>query len=200
MVVGILVSVCVILFAVLMIATVTSDRVRTFVISSETYKRAFAVHMNIFSRLHNRAVRKRKEDLFTHMNAALRDIGGGDVLEIGAGTGANFEFFLPGSSVIALDPNPHMKPYLLENAEKHSHVHLKKIVAGVAEKMEEIQDGTITAVICTLTLCSVQDMAAVLTEAKRVLKPVSEWFLHVISFQLLRFVVLFHCIYDYTTK
>lgn len=165
-------EICAVAIVVLLIAAALSEKLRNAVISSRTYKKAFAVHMNIFSRIHNRAVQKRKEEMFAHMKMALKDVQG-DVLEIGAGTGANFEFLPEGSSIIALEPNPHMEPYLVENAEKFPHIQLKKIVPGFAENMEGIANESVEAVVCTLTLCSVLDMEAVLSEVKRVLKPVS---------------------------
>lgn len=163
-------EICAVVLVVLVIAAAISEKVRSAVISSNTYKKAFAVHMNLFSRIHNKAVRKRKEAMFALMKQSLNDVQG-DILEIGAGTGANFEFLPEGSSVIALEPNPHMEAYLVENAEKFPHVHLKKIVPGFAENMEGIADDSVAAVVCTLTLCSVHDMEAALTEIKRVLKP-----------------------------
>lgn len=172
MVYAFLVSICAVTLLLLMITGAVSKKVRDTVISSRTYKKAFAVHMNIFSRIHNRAVQKRKEEMFAHMKETLKGIQG-DILEIGAGTGANFEFLPEGSSVIALEPNPHMEPYLVENAKTFPHVDLKEIVSGFAENMEGIADNSVEAVICTLTLCSVQDMEATLSEIKRVLKPVS---------------------------
>lgn len=166
-------EICAVVLVVLAIAAAMSENVRNAVISSKPYKKAFAVHMNLFSRIHNRAVRKRKEEMFAHMKLSLESVGDGDILEIGAGTGANFEFLPEGSSVIALEPNPHMESYLVENAEKCPNVHLKKIVPGFAENMEGIADESVAAVVCTLTLCSVHDMEAALSEIKRVLKPVS---------------------------
>ena len=113
---ALILGICAIMFVVLLMAAALSEKVRDAVISSRTYKKAFAVHMNIFSRIHNKAVQKRKEEMFTHMKMALKDVHG-DILEIGAGTGANFEFLPSGCSVIALEPNPHMEPYLVENAK-----------------------------------------------------------------------------------
>lgn len=165
-------EICAVFLVVLVIVAAISEKVRNAVISSNTYKKAFAVHMNLFSRIHNRAVRKRKEAMFAHMKQTL-NTADGDILEIGAGTGANFEFLPEGSSVVALEPNPHMESYLVENAEKFPKVHLKEIVPGFAEKMEGIADESVVAVVCTLTLCSVDDMEAALSEIKRVLKPVS---------------------------
>lgn len=166
----IILPICAIVLVVLFVMAALSAKVRNTVISSRTYKKAFAVHMNLFSRIHNRAVQKRKEEMFNHMKMALKGVQG-DILEIGAGTGANFEFLPEGCSIIALEPNPHMETYLVENAKRFPHVQLKEIVSGYAENMEGIADNSVEAVLCTLTLCSVTDMEAVLSEIKRVLKP-----------------------------
>ena len=166
---ALILGICAVTLIVLTIAAVLSEKVRNAVISSRTYKKAFAGHMNIFSSIHNRAVQNRKEDMFAYLRGVQ-----GDILEIGAGTGANFEFLPEGSSVIALEPNPHMESYLRENVKKFPHINLKQVVAGFAENMEGIADESVEAVICTLTLCSVHDVEATLSEIKRVLKPVSK--------------------------
>lgn len=169
----IVLGICAVVIVVFAITAAMSDKVREAVISSKIYKKGFAVHMNLFSRIHNNAVRKHKEDIFEKLKSSVESVGGGDILEIGAGTGANFEFFPEGSSIIALEPNPHMVPYLRENAEKFPNVQLKNIVPGFAENMDGIPDASVAAVVCTMTLCSVSDVKATLAEIKRVLKPVS---------------------------
>ena len=166
--VGIVASLSVILSAVIL----SVRRVRDGIISSKAYKKGFALHMNIFSRLHNKAVEKHKKELFATLPFTFNNVEG-DILEIGSGTGANFQFFPKGSSVIALDPNPHMESYLKSNCSKFPHIHLKRCVTGFAEEIKEVQDNSVAAVVCTLTLCSVEDVTRVLQEVKRVLKPVS---------------------------
>lgn len=156
----------------LCLAVTSSRRFRNAVINSGLYKKGFALHMSNFSRLHNKAIQNIKQELFSNMKQTLDAIKG-DILEIGSGTGANFAFFPEGSSVIALDPNRHMEKYLKNNADKFPTITIKKVVTGIAENMVEIQDNSVAVVVCTLTLCSVQDIPKVLQEVKRVLKPVS---------------------------
>ncbi len=97
----------------------------------------------------------------------------GDVLEIGAGTGANFAHYPAESRVIALEPDP----YMLKRAEA-------KIVAlGVtnvdaqrapAEHLP-FDDASFDAVVSTLVLCTVRDLPASLAEVRRVLRPGGEF-------------------------
>ena len=116
-----------------------------------------------------------KEELFSDMSE-LRGMLKTDhltILEIGAGSGTNFQFFPSGSSVIALEPNPHFQKYLEKNAKKFPGVEVQKVVTDCAEKMSHVDDNSVSAVVCTVVLCSVRDVDAVLSEIKRVLKPVS---------------------------
>ncbi len=92
----------------------------------------------------------------------------GRVLEIGAGTGANFPHYRAAESVVATDPDP----YMLRRAQRR--------VGGLALDIEIRQcpaedlpfpDESFDTVISTLTLCTVGDQAAALAEVRRVLRP-----------------------------
>ena len=93
----------------------------------------------------------------------------GKVLEIGTGTGANFQYDNPVkvSEIDALEPNPHMLQHArLKGAEIGIPVtfHL-----GVAESLP-YQDGEFDTIVATLVLCSVADPQRVFAELKRVCK------------------------------
>ena len=105
----------------------------------------------------------------------------GDVLEIGIGAGANFDYYPQGTSLVAVDCNPHMEELLKENLKKvDDRVHLKKFVAASAEDMScrgkvGVEDNSVAAVVCTNLLCSLTDgqTRKTIQEVKRTLKPVS---------------------------
>ena len=90
----------------------------------------------------------------------------GKVLEIGAGTGANFPFYSADkiSSVDVLEPNPHM----LEKAK--SRVGNSPISVnfhqGIAETLP-FKDGQFDTVVATLVLCSVDEPEKVFQEIRR---------------------------------
>lgn len=93
----------------------------------------------------------------------------GKVLEIGAGTGANFPFYSAEKviSIDALEPNTHM----LEKAKLKAgngiiSVHFHH---GVAESLP-FKDGQFDTVVATLVLCSVEDPEKVFREIRRVCK------------------------------
>lgn len=86
----------------------------------------------------------------------------GRVLEIGAGTGLNVPHFGPGADVVYTEPDPHMARRLRR--------HGVEVVEAGAESLP-FPDATFDAVVSTLVLCTVPDVAASLAEIRRVLKP-----------------------------
>ncbi len=98
-----------------------------------------------------------------------RCVGGvrGDVLEIGGGTGANLPFYPKDARLTFLEPNPHMARRLRRRAAE-----LGIGVRVVEERGESMPfaDASFDAVVSTLVLCSVSDLPAVVSEARRVLR------------------------------
>ena len=93
----------------------------------------------------------------------------GIVLEIGAGTGANFPFYSKEKvkRVISLEPNP----YMLDQAKRRAkEVELSvEFHQGMAETLP-FRDGEFDTVVATLVLCSVNDPQKVFREMRRVCK------------------------------
>ncbi|XP_035682881.1 methyltransferase-like protein 7A [Branchiostoma floridae] len=120
-------------------------------------------------RINQKRFSRLKENIFS----GLREQDGRSlqVLEIGPGKGTNFEYFPPRTSVIAVDPNPYFKLDLEESSKRYPDVKVTKFVVAGAEDMADVAEGSVDAVVCTLVLCSVHDVDAVLGEVKRVLKP-----------------------------
>ncbi|WP_095010976.1 class I SAM-dependent methyltransferase [Tsuneonella mangrovi] len=94
----------------------------------------------------------------------------GDVLEIGCGGGLNQKFYDHSkiTRFAGIDPNP----ALLEGAR--SRVKAQGWDALIREGVGEaipFPDSSFDTVVCTYTLCSVNDQAQVISEMRRVLKP-----------------------------
>lgn len=90
------------------------------------------------------------------------------VVELGAGAGANFRYFRPGTKVIALEPNVFMHAPLRRAADKHGVV---LDVRTSSAEQTELPSESVDAVVSSLVLCSVSDQVAAVREAKRVLRP-----------------------------
>lgn len=93
----------------------------------------------------------------------------GRVIEIGAGTGANFAQLPRGLHWTGVDPNPHGATYAQREAERAGCTGFRYVTAH-AEQLP-FDDASFDACIATLTLCSVRDVTAALAEVRRVLRP-----------------------------
>ena len=94
----------------------------------------------------------------------------GRVLELGCGGGANFRYYDPArvTTLCGIDPSPE----LLERARAQipqNGIDFQ-IDPGVGEALP-FADASFDTVVTTFTLCSVDDHAQSLAEARRVLKP-----------------------------
>ncbi|SDD71948.1 class I SAM-dependent methyltransferase [Sporomusa acidovorans] len=92
----------------------------------------------------------------------------GKVLEIGVGTGANLEYYLPGCQVTGIDFSPGM----LEKAmQKQFKAKVPVTLLEMDAQNMSFPDNTFDTVISTCVFCSVPDPVQGLKEAKRVCKP-----------------------------
>lgn len=109
--------------------------------------------------------------LGAHREALLAGAAG-RVLEIGAGTGRNLEYY--GDAVESLtvsEPEPAMTRRLVRRiGEQPRRVEL---VRAPAEELP-FEDGSFDVVVSTLVLCTVEDQAKALAEIRRVLEPGGE--------------------------
>ena len=109
----------------------------------------------------NRVSRDHKQDAFGGMPP-------GDVVEIGAGVGANFAWVPEGSRILAVEPNRAMHERLRERArERRARLEL---IPASAEELP-IEDASVDEVICSLVLCTVDDPRRSLGEIHRILRP-----------------------------
>jgi SAM-dependent methyltransferase len=120
--------------------------------------RLFAKAMAEQGTLHERLIAPYKRQLLTDLR--------GDVLEIGPGTGANFQYYPADIRWIGVEPNPYMEKYLRDAAQGRT-IELRM---GYSEALP-VADESMDVVVTTLVLCSVQDLARSLAEIRRVLRP-----------------------------
>jgi ubiquinone/menaquinone biosynthesis C-methylase UbiE len=93
---------------------------------------------------------------------------GGDVLEVGVGTGRNLPYFSPDIRLTGIDISPAMIELARRRAdEPRRGVELR---VGDAEALA-FPDGSFDTVVFCLTLCSVPDDRRAMAEARRVLRP-----------------------------
>ncbi|OUL35206.1 SAM-dependent methyltransferase [Nostoc sp. T09] len=123
-------------------------------------QRLFAWMMAKGSDGYEKAVGDRKRSLFANLY--------GNVLEIGPGTGPNLLYYPKNIHWIGIEPNPSMHPYLQQAAVKLG-LNIE-IRTDIAECIK-VEDNSMDAVVSTLVLCSVPNLASTLQEVLRILKP-----------------------------
>jgi ubiquinone/menaquinone biosynthesis C-methylase UbiE len=97
----------------------------------------------------------------------LADLGG-EVLDVGAGTGANLPHFRAASRVVAAEPDPAMRRRM---AARLAGAPVPAEVTGDVAEVLRQPDASFDAVVFTQVLCTVTDPDRALAEARRVLRP-----------------------------
>lgn len=93
----------------------------------------------------------------------------GKTLEIGAGTGLNFDYYTADADPLVLsEPEENMANLLRKRVESSNRS--AEIVRAPGELLP-FEDNSFDTVVGTLVLCTVEDPAASIAEVKRVLKP-----------------------------
>ncbi|MFE3902211.1 class I SAM-dependent methyltransferase [Streptomyces sp. NPDC059153] len=93
----------------------------------------------------------------------------GRIVEIGAGSGANFRHYPPEADhVIAVEPEPRLRA-LAHRAAADAAVAVE-VRAGRAEELP-LPDDSVDGAVVSLVLCTIADVPRALAEAARVLRP-----------------------------
>ena len=92
----------------------------------------------------------------------------GDVLEIGTGTGATFQYYGPNAKVTAVEPHDEFRAAATE-AAKSAKAEIQ-VISGKGENLP-FEDTSFDAVSASQVLCSVTSPLKTLEEFKRVLRP-----------------------------
>jgi len=99
----------------------------------------------------------------------LRQVSG-EVLEVGAGTGASIKFYSDNVTRLVLtEPDKHMRRLLKEQVNNHNPANVA-VSSGTAEQIEAA-DESFDYVVASLVCCSVKNLSVSLGEIHRVLRP-----------------------------
>jgi ubiquinone/menaquinone biosynthesis C-methylase UbiE len=123
-----------------------------------------------FAAIYDRMTASDERTIMKNIRSHLVGGARGRVLEIGAGTGANFPYYREAQiqTVIATEPDP----FMLERARRR----LKELGLSIELRQasaEELpfEDSSFDTVISTWVMCSVRHLQPALSEIRRVLRP-----------------------------
>lgn len=104
------------------------------------------------------------------LRSQIVPLASGAVFELGCGGGINQQFYNPGAITryAGIDPSGKLLDYARREAEAKGW--RADIRPGIGEDIP-FADNSFDTVVCTYTLCSVQDQAQVVRELRRILKP-----------------------------
>jgi ubiquinone/menaquinone biosynthesis C-methylase UbiE len=123
----------------------------------------------LLAAIYDRFMRASEDACLASWRRELLADAGGDLLEIGAGTGANLAHYPPRLSRLVLaEPDAHMRARLAARVAAAGRA--AEIVDAPAEHLP-FADATFDVVVSTLVLCSVPEPARALGEVHRVLRP-----------------------------
>ncbi|XP_003988739.1 methyltransferase-like protein 7A [Felis catus] len=134
-------------------------------------KKWFPYFLRRFTVMYNEQMGGKKRELFSNLPEFAGPSGKLSLLEVGCGTGANFKFYPAGCRVTCIDPNPNFEKFLIKSVAENRHLQFERFVVAAGENMQQVADGSMDVVVCTLVLCSVQNPEQILQEVCRVLRP-----------------------------
>lgn len=128
--------------------------------SSPRIARFNAWFFDAFDGLIDWSLRRLKRDLY-------RDLPD-EIVEIGPGVGANFRYYRPGTTVIAIEPNEQMHERLIRNAQKAG---IDLVLRRDLAEHTGLGGESADVVISCLVLCTVEEPETAVSEALRILRP-----------------------------
>jgi ubiquinone/menaquinone biosynthesis C-methylase UbiE len=127
------------------------------------------IRSRLFAATYDCMSRRAEKAGLTDMRRALLAEAAGNVLEIGAGTGANLGHYGPSvTSLTITEPDASMLKRLERRVRAQAPGTM--VLRAPAEDLP-FEDGTFDAVVSTLVLCGVDDQPRAVREIRRVLRP-----------------------------
>jgi len=132
------------------------------------------IYKRLFSAVYDRFMSSLERDHLGARRSGLLSGLSGKVLEVGVGTGTNFEHYSDDIELTGIEPSR----YMLTRAEKKREVllfpnrmTLLETGCGYPEMKKLVPENSLDAVVCTLVLCTVPDPEMALENFMKWLKP-----------------------------
>ena len=124
----------------------------------------------IFARFYDPFMASMEKELYEKRKALIENLEG-EVLEIGSGTGVNFEFYSEKANVLAIEPSENMMEKAKAKLAPNQNIRLENWGMHYEDLANEIQHQSLDAIVCTLVMCTVPEPEKAFEIYKKWLKP-----------------------------
>lgn len=133
-------------------------------------------YARFFARIYNPVMKGMEKSVLGPRRKLLLEELEGEILEIGAGTGINFQYYNSNAQVLACEPSASMLKRAETQLEELGKTNIKLIHAGLGDDVlvDYLPEGGYDYIVCTLVLCTVPDLDAALKELHSWLKPTGQ--------------------------
>ena len=128
------------------------------------------IYQKIFAKIYDPLMQGFEQGLAKNRFELLNPLQG-IVLEVGSGTGVNFQFYHPESKVIAIEPSLPMLKIAEQKAVNFPNITLYNHGVNDPEMHQIILPNSLDAITCTLVLCTIPNPELALQNFKKWLKP-----------------------------
>jgi len=131
-------------------------------------------YSRVFARVYDPFMQRMEERVLSRHRSRMIGALSGDVLEVGAGTGINFQYYPSGCRVIASEPSAQMLRFAtdrLNAVDAMADIRLVQAGVGSPGLARLIPADGLDAIVCTLVLCTVPDPVAAIRSFRQWLKP-----------------------------
>uniref|UniRef100_A0A672SWT7 Methyltransferase type 11 domain-containing protein n=1 Tax=Sinocyclocheilus grahami TaxID=75366 RepID=A0A672SWT7_SINGR len=103
------------------------------------YERFFPRFVYNFTVAYNEMMKEKKRELFRNLDKFFPPKGSLRILELGCGSGANFEHYPTGCRITCIDPNPHFQKYLEKSMVKNDHLIYDSFIVASGENLKAVE-------------------------------------------------------------
>lgn len=140
----------------------------------DNQKKQDTFYTRLFAKLYDPVMQQAEARLLDELRRGLLRRAKGHILEVGAGTGANFAHYPPGAEVLAIEPSAAMAERARQQVPHSADAAKVEVLeAGLGDEAlkQQIGPGSLDYIVCTLVLCTLPDLEEALRLFQQWLRP-----------------------------
>lgn len=115
------------------------------------------LYSKIFAKAYDRFMKESEVQELSKRRKALLSGLKGNILDVGAGTGVNFQYYSQEAHVLAIEPSLDMLKQAEEKKKDKNNIRLLQASMETCYTGKLIQKDSMYAIVCTLVLCTIPD-------------------------------------------